>query len=227
MFSCPRTDNFHNPSSCIDDTDSNHLEIVANLVRSTDAAKRLFDDFLHISSVSFNHLPLSEWHQIIYATIVLYRLSTGLTKVAGWDTAVARQGADLEQYLGLLIEHIRSGQSGMPALANPGRTLYNMSLDILESVRMSYTSLRYRPLETNGGLPAHEAMRKGTDLKMAAVGPGRTSKCPGLRNLASRSNPTDVTVDTDSTVHQDVLTEIEAMQHLAFWQGIFPEQDRS
>jgi hypothetical protein len=188
----------------------NHPTLITNLLRSIDSAKDLLDSFLQISPGEYNYLPLSEWHRIILATFVTYKLSFGLPKVANWNFDAARETLDLETYLRSLIDHIEAGRVETPSGTESGCSLFFMILDILESVKLSYATARDYPYLFSDGIRAHRDL--GATTESHSIGTRKGSRCPGFQYLPRQRNSLDTSSLGNSALDSGVIAELQLVE---------------
>ncbi|KAL4927344.1 fungal specific transcription factor domain-containing protein [Aspergillus undulatus] len=83
-------------------------KISINLTKSVSFSKEYLDWIMVIPTNEYNKLPVAIWYQLILAITVLYKLSLGLSNIPGRDSGIAQQTANLEGYLGILSNRMRS-----------------------------------------------------------------------------------------------------------------------
>lgn len=127
-----------------------------------EAAKDYFETFLTIPASQYQLLASVQWYSLIYATIVVYKLSLGLPKVPEWDIAIARSFAPLDVYLDTCIERMKIACSpsgaDFSAYATDRHDLFSLLVPIWESVRATFHELSRLPEEQSAiiGGAAHE-----------------------------------------------------------------------
>ncbi len=155
-----------------------HPMLLANLVQGLDAAKEYLDYFLAVSTETYHQLPLEAWTRLIVAPFVLYKLSVGFAEVPEWNAHTARETIDLERYLCVLGDRLRSTMAErMPSGDAPGEDLFHMLPSILESAKGSFVAARDHPARFRDGVQAHY------DLNCAF----RRGTCPATSYLAGRA----------------------------------------
>jgi hypothetical protein len=104
------------------------------------ATKRFCEGFLAIPAEEYRQMSFIQWSGLIYATIILYKLSVGLQKVPEWDASVARGAISIEDFLETLCTRMCSVSH-----ADPATDLFCMMGPILENVGRTYDRLKRLP----------------------------------------------------------------------------------
>jgi hypothetical protein len=108
-----------------------------------EATKRFCESFLTISAEEYGQMSFIQWSGLIYATVMLYKLSIGLPQVPEWDVSVARSAISIEEFLETLSTRMHSVSRA--DLATPKTDLFSMMGPIFENVKRTYDRLKRLP----------------------------------------------------------------------------------
>ena len=116
------------------------------IIRCLHATNAFFTSFLSIPSCEYASLSTVLWFSLIYATVILYKLSIGIRSIPDWDIKIARQVAPISVYLERLdarmAEVEREMQDGKGDTPGEGRKdLFSLMRPIWASVADTYTRL--------------------------------------------------------------------------------------
>jgi hypothetical protein len=108
-----------------------------------EATKRFCEGFLALPPEGYRQMSFVQWSGLIYATVILYKLSVGLQKVPEWDASVARSAISIEDFVETLRTRMDSVSDADPA--SPKTSLFCMMGSILENVGRTYDRLKRLP----------------------------------------------------------------------------------
>ncbi|KAL2864819.1 uncharacterized protein BJX67DRAFT_199506 [Aspergillus lucknowensis] len=193
--------------------------IIANLTNSVLSTIEYLEFFFAIPTAEYNSLPISMWYQVILAVTVLYRLSTGLSEVPGWDVDIAQETVDVKQYLGELSSHLQAIEQD-PSRELPTRNLYVMMPEIMESVQTSYELAREHPDEVNDTLGAHPSLSDSPRNEPPSFR-GR-HRCPGLRYLRRDAShtPTSMCSTEQPALQNNIAAEVQRIESDKLWSDL-------
>jgi len=198
-----------------------HPTLIANLIKCVDAVKEYLDCFLTMSTSEYYTLPLEEWFRVILASFVLYKLSLGLSEVPGWNVHIARETVDLEDYLNLLLNSLKSTQATqIPLSTTCTDNLFSTFPTILENVKDSYMAARDSPSLFSDGIRAHDdlgALKPTQTFPCTSFSSRLTNervRCPGTSDLNIPVTP------THSSVSAGIAAEIQTIENEKLWNDL-------
>jgi hypothetical protein len=107
------------------------------------AAKGFFDAFLTIPVSEYPFLAAHQWFSLVYATVMLYKLSLGLYRLPSWDVSITQSFAPLEEYIDKLCKNmIVARRSSCPDDTVLGKDLYSLQDIIWKDVSKEYIRRR-------------------------------------------------------------------------------------
>jgi hypothetical protein len=109
-----------------------------------EATKQLCEVVLALPAREYRHISLVQWDSIIYATVLLYKFSIGLSEVPEWDVRVARSALSIEMFLETLWSRLDSISPACEATLEM-TDLFSMMGPILENVKRTYDRLKQIP----------------------------------------------------------------------------------
>ena len=113
------------------------------LLLCLEGAKDFFESFLTIPASEYRSLSLIQWNALIFATMVLYKLSIGLASFPEWNPEVARNSVPLEDYLETCCQLMSVAfRNSVPDRLEQGQDLFSLLGPIWSNVRESYLRLR-------------------------------------------------------------------------------------
>ncbi|KIW02787.1 hypothetical protein, variant [Verruconis gallopava] len=195
--------------------------VIANLVKSVEAAKEAYDFFLEIPPRSYNYLSTVEWSRITTITIIIYTLSVRFPGVPDWNRELARQTLEFEKYLGKLVDHINCGRAEMSSSASLTPTMFALFPDILDSVRVTYAAITASPSNFPQGIRAHKALDSGKECQRPSTRRARNFACPGFRHLPARWDHPNNSTFNHPQLSYDAVTELQAVENKALWDHLF------
>lgn len=127
------------------------------LLRCLQGARDFFETFLTIPASEYCLLSAVQWYGLIYATVIIYKLSVGLKAVPEWDVEIARNLAPLEMYLDTCCERMEVASSTRQTDGEPGNgdDLFSLMAPIWHNVKQTYGRLKRLPQEES----AHDRER--------------------------------------------------------------------
>ncbi|RFU29496.1 hypothetical protein B7463_g6823, partial [Scytalidium lignicola] len=198
-----------------------HPTLIANLIKCVDAVKEYLDCFLTMSTLEYHSLPLEEWFRIILAFFVLYKLSLGLSEVPGWNVHIARETVDLEDYLNLILNRLKSTQTTqIPLGTTYTDDLFSIFPTILENVKDSYMAARDSPSLFSDGIIAHDnlgAVKATQTFPSTSPSSGPTNervRCPGTSDLNLPATP------TNTSISSGIAAEIQTIENEKLWNDL-------
>lgn len=109
-------------------------------------AKDFFQSFLTIPASEYQSLSMIQWNALIFATMVLYKLSIGLASIPEWDPEVARVSVPLETYLETCCQLMSAATSNcVPGRWDHGQDFFSSMAPIWGNVKDTYLRLRQMP----------------------------------------------------------------------------------
>ena len=116
------------------------------LLLCLEGAKDFFQSFLTIPASEYHALSMIQWNALIFATMVLYKLSIGLASIPEWDPEVARGSVPLETYLETCCHLMSAATSNcVPAQCEDGPDFFSLMAPIWGNVKDTYSRLRQMP----------------------------------------------------------------------------------
>ncbi|KAH8803339.1 hypothetical protein F5884DRAFT_847183 [Xylogone sp. PMI_703] len=198
-----------------------HPTLIMNLIKCVDSVKKYLDCFLTIPTSEYHRLPLEEWFRVIMACFVLYKLSLGLSEVPGWNVHIARETADLEDYLSLLLNRLKLTQpTQIPLSATCTDDLFSIFPIILENVKDSYIVARDSPSLFSDGIIAHDDLgtQKSTQTfsspSFSSDPANGRARCPGISSLYLPATP------THSSMSTSIAAEIQTIESEKLWNDL-------
>jgi hypothetical protein len=120
----------------------------AIVTRCMKAAKSFLDTFLTIPASEYPFLATHQWHAQVYATVMLYKLSLGLSRLPSWDVSVARSYVSLEDYIDQLCKTMVFSRRGIGDGGTVARkSLYVLQDTIWRDVQKEFVRRRDLPLD--------------------------------------------------------------------------------
>ena len=114
------------------------------LLLCLEATERFCAGFLDLPAETYCQMSFIQWSALIYATVVLYKLSVGLAQVPEWDVSVARSAISLEMFLETVYTRMHS-ISRSDAVSLEKTDLFSMMGAIFENVKKTYDRLKELP----------------------------------------------------------------------------------
>ena len=131
-----------NPSGASLNAQVRH-EILVLCLKST---KDFFESFMTIPASEYNLISFVQWNALIFATMVLYRLSLGLASIPEWNPEIARSSVPLETYLDHCCQLMSAATSTNELDDGKRRNdLFSLMAPIWNNVRDTYLRLRDLP----------------------------------------------------------------------------------
>ncbi|KGO38225.1 Transcription factor, fungi [Penicillium expansum] len=118
-----------------------HLEVLFLCLKS---AGQLAQNFLSIPTSEYSSLSYIQWSGLIYAIIIIYRLTVGIPQLRDWDVRVARRTIDFNSVLDTLCSRFKSVSICDPNLLENG-DLFSMMGSIFENIKQTYERLEQLP----------------------------------------------------------------------------------
>lgn len=145
-----------------------------------EATKRFCESFLTIPPEEYRQISFIQWSSLIYATVVLYKLSIGLPQVPEWDVSVARSAISIEEFLESLCTRMRTVSRA--DLATPKADLFSMMGPIFENVKRTYDRLKGLPQSqsANDTNPVHATSFAAVPKSTAAPEKTYQHPCPAF-----------------------------------------------
>lgn len=120
------------------------------LVRCLQGAKDFLDSFLTIPATEYCLLSAVQWYALIYATVIVYKLSAGLRSIPEWDVRVAREAAPLETYLETCCQRMEIAAASRNSTTDDeagGNDLFSLMGPIWRNVKQTFERLKQLPQE--------------------------------------------------------------------------------
>lgn len=159
------------------------------------AAQSFFSSFLSIPASSYRLLSIVDWSRLIYATVIIYKLSLGSPRIPEWDVQAARTTANLECYLETLCQRMQSISSTGPGVPE-GADLFSIMKLIFDNVKSTYVRLRDDPRYANPREHEDENVHETSFPTKKPLHGGRrypASRCPAFPylNKQGQKSPAD------------------------------------
>ncbi len=113
------------------------LEVLLICLEST---KQFCERFLAISADEYQNICFVQWSAFIFATVVLYKLSIGISHLPEWNTEVARSTFNIEVFLDVLSSRIGRCHATLEQA-----DLFSLMGPILANVKRTYDRLKHLP----------------------------------------------------------------------------------
>jgi hypothetical protein len=203
------------------------------LLACLEAIKRFCEGFLALPAEEYRLMSFIQWSGLIYATVVLYKLSIGLPQVPEWDVRVARNAISIEVLLETLCSRMYSVPQSTPATLEKA-DFFSMMGPIFENVKRTYDRLKQLPQSqsANDTNPVHATSFQMASVNVASPLKTYQHRCPafpfwksqgsdmslfhGVEGFPSGNNPVNTMVG-DAFGSFDLLPDHE------FWGGSMPE----
>ena len=156
-------------------------------------AKDFFQSFLTIPASEYRSMSMVQWNALIFATMVLYKLSIGMASIPEWNPEVARTSVPLETYLEICCQRMSAATSQrIPDGWEQGQDLFSMMGPIWKNVKDTY--LRLRQMSWNEAIADLGKVHATSFPEMSASGqrfPSHTTvrhRCPAFSFWASKQS---------------------------------------
>ena len=158
------------------------LEVLLLCLEST---KQFCERFLAIPASEYPKLCFVQWSALIFATVILYKLSIGVSHLPEWNTEVARSAIDIERYLEVL-----SARMGCNYATLEKADLFSLMGPILANVKRTYDRLKLLPQshsasDTN---PVHVTDLADTSRGVGPVTETFQHRCPAYPFWSNKSS---------------------------------------
>ena len=180
------------------------------IIRCLHATNSFFATFLSIPSCEYASLSTVLWFSLIYATVILYKLSIGIRSIPDWDIEIARKVAPILVYLERLDGRMAEVEREMEMTGEGGqegegkgqgrKDLFSLMRPIWASVADTYKRLSALSQDDSAWDDAvvhpltfpHPAKDQGQGdtitAERAGLGPGAARSTTGAQNDALSSN---------------------------------------
>lgn len=114
------------------------------LVLCLNGAKDFFQSFLTIPASEYQSVSMIQWNALIFATMVLYKLSIGMASIPEWNPEVAQSSVPLETYLETCCQRM-SAATSYPSVSEgweQRQDFFSLMSPIWRNVKDTYLRLR-------------------------------------------------------------------------------------
>lgn len=109
-----------------------------------DETRQFCEGFLAIPEDEYCNLSFVQWSALIFATVIMYKLSIGVSHIPEWDARAARNVFDMEMFLETVSGRMINVSHGSAAPLGR-KDLYSMMGLIFANVKRTYDRLKNLP----------------------------------------------------------------------------------
>jgi hypothetical protein len=129
---------FHRARSPHHNSSNTNSIIIDMLTLCVHSIKEYLDSFFNIEDTRITEVPFEEWHRLIFALFVLYKLSVGIREFPSWRPDTCRNIINLEACLNMIVKKLDSHIPKDHKTVDASLTMFGALPEILRTAKASY-----------------------------------------------------------------------------------------